>query len=1084
MTDRKNEPPSSKSKRFLWDVLSRYGVAVAVTAGTVALCLSLQAVIDTPALLLLLVLAVAVAAHGGFGPGLAATGMAALAGMLLLRPLEGLAVALFVAVGLVLSTLGECIHRSLAATRRGNAVLERRIQERTAELESLFLHAPVGFAFFDREGRFLRVNDWLAAINGLPVEAHLGRPPHEVLPHITVTTALHDVFQTGEPIAHLEISGETPARPGETRHWLDAIFPVHGPEGTVTSVGAVILDVTEMKRATEQARARARQQAAVAALGHMALVEKDVQRIMNRAVELVAETLEIELCKVLELIPGGQRLLLRAGVGWATGLVGHATVGADDQSQAGYTLRSNVPVIVEDLRTEPRFHGPPLLHDHGVVSGMSVTIAGEQDQPYGVLGAHTRRKRLFTRDDITFLESIAILLAASLRQRQVERALREGEERYRLLVEGVRDYAIYMLDPEGRVQSWNAGAERLKGYTAAEVIGRHFSQFYPAEDVAQGKPERSLILAARHGRFEEEGFHVRKDGTRFWANVVLTALRDETGALRGFSNMTRDVTERKQAIEAARNAAARLRAIVDTAVDGIITIDDHGTIETTNPAAERMLGYGTNELVGRNVKTIMPEPYRSGHDTYLANYLRTGVRKIIGIGRKVRGRRKDGSEFPLDLAVSEFFVGERRFFAGIIRDITERAAAEAERESLLGSERAARSEAERANRMKDEFLATMSHELRTPLTPILGWIELLRTSQQAPQNLEKGLSVIERNARLQLQLISDLLDVSRIVSGKLRLHVQRVDLPKVIDAAIESVRHAAEVKGIAIRAAYEPADTTVMGDPDRLQQVVWNLVANAIKFTPKKGRVDIRLSRTNAHLRLAVTDTGQGIAPEFLPLLFDRFRQADSSTSRRHGGLGLGLSIVKHLVELHGGCVHAESAGLGKGATFVVDLPTMPAVAPGPEHDTRPLLWPNLARAPVADTPSLEGIRVLVVDDEPDARELVERLLEDRRAKVITAASAFEALDLLNNPENEPDVMVSDLGMPGMDGFALIREVRARGAAGLGDLPAVAVTAFARPEDKARSLEAGYDAHVTKPIDPLGFVATVAQVTRRKRAVS
>ncbi|MDI1448425.1 PAS domain S-box protein [Polyangium sp. 6x1] len=1060
---------------FNRESLYRYAVAIAVTAGAVGLCMSLQAVLGAPALLLLLVLAVTAAAHGGVGPGLTAAGMAALAGMYLLDLLEGLAVALFLAVGLVVSILGERICRSAAASRRADAALEHRITERTAELESLFAHAPVGLAFFDREGRFLRINGWLAASNGLPVEAHLGRSVQEVLPHITVTSTLQDVLRTGEPISNVEISGETPAQPGERRHWLTALFPVQAPDGTVASVGAVILEVTEMKRAEEQARARAHQQAAVAALGHMALLERDVERIMNRAVELVCETLDIELCKVLELLPGGQRLLLRAGVGWATGLVGHATVGTDRDSQAGYTLQSKGPVIVEDLTTEPRFRGPPLLHDHGVVSGMSVTITGEHDRPYGVLAAHTRRKRTFTRDDITFLESITNILAASLRQRQVERALREGEERYRLLVEGVRDYAIYMLDPEGRVESWNAGAERLKGYTAAEVIGQHFSQFYPPEDVAQGKPERSLILAAKHGRIEEEGIHVRKDGTRFWASVVLTALRDETGALRGFSNMTRDVTERKQAIEAARAAAARLRAIVDTAVDGIITIDERGTIDTTNPAAERMLGYGADELVGRNVKTIMPEPYRSEHDTYLANYLRTGVRK---------GRRKDGAEFPIELAVSEFFVGERRFFAGVIRDITERAAAEAERESLLVSERAARSEAERANRMKDEFLATMSHELRTPLTPILGWIELLRTPAQAPQNLEKGLSVIERNARLQLQLISDLLDVSRIVSGKLRLNVQRVDLPKVIDAAIESVRHAAEVNGIAIRATYDPADTAVMGDPDRLQQVVWNLVANAIKFTPKGGRVDVRLSRMNTHFRLAVTDTGQGIAAEFVPLLFDRFRQADSSTSRRHGGLGLGLSIVKHLVELHGGSVRAESAGIGKGATFVVDLPTMPAFAPGPEHDALPLVWPNLSRAPVADTTNLEGIRVLVVDDEPDARELVERLLEDRRAKVITAASAFEALDLLANPENEPDVMVSDLGMPGMDGFALIREVRARSAARLGNLPAVAVTAFARPEDKARSLEAGYDAHVTKPIDPLGFVATVAQLMKRKRTLS
>jgi CheY-like chemotaxis protein len=414
----------------------------------------------------------------------------------------------------------------------------------------------------------------------------------------------------------------------------------------------------------------------------------------------------------------------------------------------------------------------------------------------------------------------------------------------------------------------------------------------------------------------------------------------------------------------------------------------------------------------------------------------------------------------------------------VTREITARKQHEREREELLNSERAARSEAESAGRLKDDFLATLSHELRTPLNAILGWSQLLAFDPK-PEDLEKGLDAIQRNARAQTQLIEDLLDMSRIMSGKVRLDVQWTDLAGIIVAAVDSVRPSAEAKGIRVRKILDSHAGPVSGDPTRLQQVVWNLLSNAIKFTPKGGKVDVLLERVNSHIEITVHDSGIGIKPEFLPMVFERFRQADSSTTRSFGGLGLGLSIVKHITELHGGTVRVKSEGEGKGATFSVLLPLAP-IRSGEvrEHPAAPkapsLDWQDL---------SLDGVKVLLVDDEPDARALVARLLSQARAEVRTAAGADEALQMLS--EFQPAVLISDIGMPGKDGYQFIREVRGLDTSKGGAVPAIALTAFARSEDRTRAMMAGYHLHISKPIEPQELLAAVGSVTGRmgKRGV-
>ncbi len=419
--------------------------------------------------------------------------------------------------------------------------------------------------------------------------------------------------------------------------------------------------------------------------------------------------------------------------------------------------------------------------------------------------------------------------------------------------------------------------------------------------------------------------------------------------------------------------------------------------------------------------------------------------------------------------------GHITMWFGTNTDVTDQRRLADDREELLSAERAARTEAERIGRMKDEFLATLSHELRTPLSAILGWSQLLQQSEPSAETLEEGLAVIERNARIQTQLIADLLDMSRIISGKVRLDVQTVDVAPVIAAAIDSLRPSAELKQIHLHKVLDPLAGPISGDPSRLQQIVWNLLSNAIKFTPKGGKIEVLLERINSHIEITVSDTGQGISPDFLPHVFDRFRQADSSTTRRQGGLGLGLAIVKQLVDLHGGQIFAKSPGEDQGATFTIVLP-LAVVRRKPSERQQPSS-PDDAPPDDFEQLSLSGKKILVVDDEADARGLVKRLLTERGATVLDADCVDRGLELLKT--ERPDLVLSDIGMPTKDGYQFIRSVRSLSEEQGGKTPAVALTAFARSEDRTRAMLAGYQVHLAKPVEAQELIATVANLLGR-----
>ncbi|HKT71432.1 MAG TPA: PAS domain S-box protein [Steroidobacteraceae bacterium] len=664
-----------------------------------------------------------------------------------------------------------------------------------------------------------------------------------------------------------------------------------------------------------------------------------------------------------------------------------------------------------------------------------------------------------------------------------QQALQQSEERFKLLVESVRDYAIFMLDPDGHVLTWNAGAQRFKGYAADEIIGQHFSRFYPAEALARGLPTHELKVASAVGVFEDEGWRVRKDGTLFWANVVITAMRNAQGELLGFAKVTRDLTQRRAHEEDLRRSEERFRLLVEGVSEyAIFMLDPNGQIATWNSGAERIKGYKAAEIIGQHFSVFYPQEVRESR--WPEHELQVAAEKgsFTDIGWRLR---KDGTMFWANVTITALRddAGKLIGFAKLTRDLTDTKRIEAmesayeQREEMLDAERSARMAAQRATRLKDEFLATLSHELRTPLSAVLGWTQVLLrgAAPRGPDEQKRAIEVIDRNARAQMQLIDDLLDLSRIMTGKLRLDLHQVSFSTVVEAAVDSAKPAAEAKGIRLTAILGAGQDTVNADSARLQQVVWNLLTNALKFTPKGGQVQVLLQRVNSHLELSVSDTGVGIPAHYLPHVFDRFSQKDASTTRVHGGLGLGLAICKQLVELHAGVITAASEGEGKGATFSVQLP-LSIIQLNDQGAQR--IHPTAETHPgeTLTLPRLDGVHVFAVDDEQDARELLRAVLEDQGAKVTGFASAAELFTALK--AFKPTVLVCDVGMPQMDGYQLMRKLRAEESKNE-RLPALALTAFARAEDRKRSLIAGYQAHLAKPFDVGELILVIADLVGR-----
>jgi PAS domain S-box-containing protein len=689
------------------------------------------------------------------------------------------------------------------------------------------------------------------------------------------------------------------------------------------------------------------------------------------------------------------------------------------------------------------------------------------------------------------------------------------------------DDAIVSKDLNGIVTSWNPGAARIFGYTTEEMVGKSITILFPPDRLDE---EPAILAKLRSGQRVDhfDTKRVRKDGQVVDVSLTISPVRNAAGEIVGASKIARDVTERKKAEEALLLHRTKLEILNELGMALTGQLDLSKMVQAVTDAGRALSGaafgaffynvvndqgeaYTLYTLSGapreafekfgmpRNTEIFAPTfsgkgvvrlddvladprygkmpPHHGmpkGHlpvRSYLAVPVISNTGTVIGglfFGHPVPGQFSKESEDLLVAIAAQAAVAidNARLYSELREELVRQKKLEAE-------VRVAAEEAAHQSRMKDEFLATLSHELRTPLQSILGWIQILKGGDLAEGELEQGLDVIARNAQSQTGIIEDLLDMSRILSGKVRLDVQRAPLAPLIEAALEIVKPAADAKGIRLQAIIDPLAKPVAGDPNRLQQIFWNLLSNAIKFTPRGGRVQVLLERVNSHLEVNVVDSGAGISPEFLPFVFDRFRQADSSTTRKHGGLGLGLAIVKHLVELHGGTVRAKSGGESQGSTFTVTLP-LAALHAEPDETRRHPAGPS-ASTPRA--PSLLNVSVVVVDDEEDARVLIAKMLTKAGAKVRTGSCAAEAIDAVRS--EPPDVLVSDIGMPDEDGFSLIRAIRKLPGEQGGAVPAIALTAYTRTEDRIRVIAEGFQMHLAKPADAVELVTMVASLAKK-----
>jgi len=688
-----------------------------------------------------------------------------------------------------------------------------------------------------------------------------------------------------------------------------------------------------------------------------------------------------------------------------------------------------------------------------------------------------------------------------------------------------------VADLDGRFLEVNPKFAQVLGYDAEELLSRTFLDLTHPDDMVFTRDYVRRLVQREIADVVAEKRYIRKDGSVVWSRSSITLLKNAVGEPQRFIGVIEDITARKAAEEALHDETRVLELLNKTGTVLVSKLDIRSLLQAVTDAATDLSGakfgaffYNTTDENGDALMlyTLSGAPReafeRFGHPRATALFGHTfnglgplriddvtadtrygsmaphhgmppghlPVRSYLAVPVISRSGEVIGGLFFGHPEPAVFIERSERLIVGVaaqagvaidnarLYDAAQRAAAD--RETLLESERFARTEAERMSAMKDEFLATLSHELRTPLSAILGWAQVLRYSATDP-DLAKGLETIERNARIQKQLIEDLLDMSRITSGKLRLDIQAVQPVTFVEAAIETTRPAADAKGIRLETMLDPVAGPVSGDPQRLQQVVWNLLSNAVKFTPKHGKVQVLLQRVNSHIEITVADTGAGIDPEFLAHAFDRFRQADGSSTRQHGGLGLGLSIVRHLVELHGGSARIASPGRNLGTTVTVELP-LKVVHGRPDGDAA-RLHPSSTQSATYDYHAIDlaGIRVLVVDDQLDGRELVARVLSECGAEVSSTDDAAQALRLIES--TRPHVLISDIGMPHVDGFELLRRVRALGASRGGSLPALALTAFARSEDRTRALRAGFLMHLSKPVEASELIASVASITGR-----
>ena len=738
-------------------------------------------------------------------------------------------------------------------------------------------------------------------------------------------------------------------------------------------------------------------------------------------------------------------------------------------------MRAGEPYVVTDSETDERTSDVRESYRATSIRAVICVPVHKAGRFVAAMAVHQITPRTWTAAEIGLLERVASRSWESIERSRVTRELRARERLLRLSQRAGRIGSFEWDIRGGRVQ-WSAELEALYGLRPGE-FGETLEEWRrrcDPSDAARILAEIEQLLATRQEAYDYEFRALLPDGSHRWLRGQAQFEYDAEGQPLRMLGVNIDIDAYRRALEQLSASEARFRGVVEVTPECVKIVGPDGTLRFMNPAGLAMIEADSEAvLLNRSILDLIAEEHRASWRTWHARVCGGETLswefELIGLV----GTRRWMETHAVPLLLPDGSTG----LLAVTREITRRKLAEAERERLLEAERVARQQAERANVLKDEFLTTLSHELRTPLNSIVGWAHLLANGNVDAAIVSQGVRVIARNARAQAQMVDDLLDMSRIMSGRLRLEVRRARLGAILQEAVDAVRPGADAKGLRMQCVFDPNAGPVSADPVRLQQVFWNLLSNAVRFTPRGGKVMVTLERVNSHLEVSVADSGEGIPSEFLPYVFDRFRQADSSTTRRHGGLGLGLAISKQLVELHGGSIRAQSAGVGAGATFTVTVPLAAVDADAAQE--APRQHPRApADAALEEDIRLDGVTVLIVDDEPDARHVLQRVLQSRGATVSVAESSATGITFLR--QHLCDVIVSDIGMPDQDGYSFLQRVRA--LPGRAEIPAIALTAFARSEDRIRAMLAGFQLHMAKPVEPLEFIAMVAALAGRVRA--
>ncbi|RYZ06086.1 MAG: PAS domain S-box protein [Myxococcales bacterium] len=992
--------------------------------------------------------------------------------------------------------------------------LSKALERRESELRLILDAIPGLVAYMSPDERYRQVNrayeEWFgrpaAELIGKHISDALGPQAYEtVRPHVAAVLA-------GQAVS---FESEVPYASGGAR-WVSAQYiPDRDTNGNIQGYVSLVLDVTDAKRAEERLAEEARINETLYRVGTALAQDLDLDTVFARLTDEATALCRAQFGAFFYNVDDperGQYML-------------YTLAGVPSEKFAGFPMPRNTEVFAptfagdgvvrsDDITKDSRYgksapyHGMPAGH-LPVCSYLAVPVVSRAGEVHGGLFFGHAEAAVFTERDERMIVAIAAQAAVAIDNARLHAASITAEQQYRALAES-SPQLVWTTTPDGRVEYCNPQFLAYVGLSLEEMRSEpKWHVLVHAEDMAQATDAWTRALATGEPYEVEYRFRRASDGSYRWFLARGACVRDGEGRIVRWVGSCTDIDDHKRSEETHRFLAeagallassldhrqtlpALARLAVPHMADwcSIQLLDSKDALERVavahadphrlevireiehqypadeNDAARRIVRTGVSEHVHELTDAMLVASSRDLHHLELMRLL--ALRSWMAVPIKV-DRRTIG---VLSLASSESGRLFEQRDVDIAEEIGRRVGASIDNARLFEMTQLARRRAEEASRAKDELLGVTSHELRTPLSAILGWVRMLRSGHLTDDKRERALETIERNVKIQVQLVEDLLDFNRVITGKLRLALAPLEPADVVEAAVEVIRPAAEAKNVRLQVLLDPDAGILNGDAERLQQVVWNLLSNAVKFTPKEGRVYIRMQREDSHVEIVVADTGAGIAATFLPHVFQPFRQQDATATRSHGGLGLGLAIVKHLVELHGGSIEARSDGVGKGATFVVRLPVSPLRSSSMPPLATPVSRRGEAHALLQCPPELEGLRVLVCEDEPDARELLESILTGCKARVTLAGSVAEALDRFS--EHIPDVVISDIGMPEASGYDLIRRIRALPAEKGGRVPAVALTAYASMADRTRALMEGFQNHVAKPTEPQELLAAVA----------